>query len=85
MAWLFQVSRRNSDGSVTIPADSVDRWERQVQTPYSELSEREKQSDREEVARILPIIKEYMALGRDLSEVCDLCKIPYKRSRRSFA
>jgi len=32
---------------------------RQIETPYAELSEREKQSDRDEVAHILPIIKSF--------------------------
>jgi hypothetical protein len=33
------------------------RWDRQVATPYSELLEREKDSDREQVDRYLPVIK----------------------------
>src|SRR5258708_37805626 len=43
-----------------IPHELVQRWKRQVETPYAELSEREKQSDRDEVAHILPIIDEHM-------------------------
>ena len=50
---------RNDDGSVTIPAELVERWWRQVQTPYAKLSDVEKQSDRDEVAHILPIIQRY--------------------------
>ncbi len=46
-------------GILCIPADLVDRWTRQASTPYSELSEPEKQSDRDEVERILPIIREW--------------------------
>jgi|SRR5882762_5923462 len=42
-----------------IPKESLDRWERQIRTPYKELSEQEKQSDRDEVAHILPIIEAY--------------------------
>jgi hypothetical protein len=47
---------RNPDGSLTIPADLVARWERQIATPYAELTEREKDSDREQVAAVLPIL-----------------------------
>lgn len=43
-----------------IPHELVERWKRQVGTPYAELTEREKQSDRDEVAHILPIIKQYV-------------------------
>lgn len=42
-----------------IPEASVDHWQRQIETPYVELTEREKQSDRDEVAHILPAIREY--------------------------
>lgn len=58
-AYLHSRCIRNPDGSLTIPADLVERWERQIATPYDELSEREKQSDREEVAHILPDIEAY--------------------------
>lgn len=39
-----------------IPADLVHRWTEQMNTPYSELSDREKDSDREQVHRYLPAI-----------------------------
>lgn len=44
------------DGSLTIPADKVRRWSRQLSTPYSELSEAEREKDREQVRRYLPVI-----------------------------
>lgn len=48
---------QHADGSLTIPAHLVTRWERQIQLPYSELSEDEKQSDREQVIRYLPLLR----------------------------
>ncbi|MGW1362930.1 hypothetical protein ACWCQP_36675 [Streptomyces chartreusis] len=51
---------RDHDGSLKIPAELVQRWESQMNTPYSELSEKEKESDREQVRRYLPIITEML-------------------------
>ena len=46
----------NEDGSLTIPREWVERWRRQMNTPYSELSEAEKDSDRAEADRVLAIL-----------------------------
>ncbi|MGA4900587.1 hypothetical protein ACPCAJ_22685 [Streptomyces griseoincarnatus] len=54
--YLHSQCVRNDDGSLTIPPELVRRWEVQMSTPYSELSEQEKESDREQVRRYLPII-----------------------------
>lgn len=47
---------RQPDGSLLLPAELVSRWEAQIGTPYADLSEGEKQSDREQVHRYLPRI-----------------------------
>lgn len=49
---------RNADGSLVFPADLVERWERQAATIYDDLSPQEKESDREQVDRYLPVIAE---------------------------
>ena len=36
----------------------IGRWMRQIETPYSELSEKEKDSDREWADKVLEIVKE---------------------------
>lgn len=56
MTYLFEVSTLNKDGSVTIPADKVERWKRQMNTNYSELSNDEKKSDLEQAKKIITII-----------------------------
>ena len=58
MVYLFQVSRRNDDGSVTIPAEKVERWKRQMATDYADLSDREKNSDRNFARDILNVLGE---------------------------
>jgi hypothetical protein len=45
------------DGALLIPAELVQRWERQLNTPYAALTDKEKESDREQVRVYLPLIK----------------------------
>lgn len=47
--YLHSKCAKNPDGSLAIPSELVIHWERQISTPYSQLSEREKESDRKEV------------------------------------
>lgn len=57
MYYLFSKSILNADGTVTIPAEFVSRWERQTETEYAQLPEYEKESDRVEADKILAICK----------------------------
>lgn len=54
--WQFEVCQKQEDGSIVIPADKVDRWSRQMYTDYKDLSEREKDSDREQADKILRVL-----------------------------
>jgi hypothetical protein len=64
MLYLFSKCSIVEDGAgykrYYIPRSLVERWGRQAYTNYEHLSEQEKQSDRDEVAHILPIIDEYL-------------------------
>ena len=59
MKYLFSKSRQHGwdDGRVIIPAWAVERWMRQMDTPYDELSEEEKDSDRRIADRVLALIE----------------------------
>lgn len=59
--YVHDQCERREDGALVIPAHLVDRWEHQVATAYADLSEAEKESDKDQVRRYLPIITE--ALG----------------------
>ena len=52
-------SARQSDGSLVLPAELVERWERQFGMRYEDLPEDEKESDREQVRRYLPVLKRW--------------------------
>ena len=51
MRYMFTCGTFNDDGTWTMPADKVERWQLQMDTAYSELTEREKESDREQVRK----------------------------------
>ncbi len=61
--YMHAKCERTDDGSLLIPAHLVERWEAQMNTPYAELSEKEKESDREQVRRYLPIITDAVGLS----------------------
>lgn len=56
MGYLFSKGTHNPDGTFTIPAWAVERWQRQMRTPYADLSEAEKESDRREADRYLAVL-----------------------------
>lgn len=56
MKYLFSKCEIKMDGSVNIPAWAVERWQRQMNTPYTELSEEEKESDRKEADKVFNTI-----------------------------
>lgn len=56
--YLFSKCIVNSDGTLTIPKELVDRWTRQMNTNYKNLPEEEKNSDRREARRIIECIRE---------------------------
>lgn len=57
MTYVFNRSRQNKDGSVTIPKDLVDRWCKQIATPYENLSVQEQESDKVIAEEILLLVQ----------------------------
>lgn len=56
--WCHKVLRENNPSPEI--GDVLERWDRQIETPYTELSEKEKDSDREQVDRYWHLINQYV-------------------------
>lgn len=54
--FMHEKGELKPDGSLVLPADLVAKWERLIETPYTQLTDKEKESDREQVRRYLPIV-----------------------------
>jgi hypothetical protein len=58
--YVHDHGQRQADGSVILPARLVERWERQINTPYNDLAESEKDSDRDQVRKYFPILERWL-------------------------
>ena len=58
MEYMFSQCERVEDakGVLQIPSDKVYRWIRQMNTPYAELSDKERESDREQADKVLNVL-----------------------------
>jgi len=54
--YMHDHCEKASDGSLVIPPALAQRWQAQIDTRYADLSEAEKDSDREQVRRYLSTI-----------------------------
>jgi hypothetical protein len=59
MSFLFSVCKENEDGSYTIPLKKVKQWQRQIDTPYEDLSEKEKNSDRAQADKVIAALSKF--------------------------
>ena len=61
--YLFAQCEHAADGSLVVPAELVRRWSRQMDAPFAALPDDEKDSDRKQVERYLPIIERALSSG----------------------
>jgi hypothetical protein len=61
MRYLLSKCTHNDDGSATIPAWAVERWQRQITTPFTDLPESERASDYDEADAMLAAIAHALA------------------------
>ena len=59
--YLHSQCTQNSDGSLTIPASEVTRWSRQMYTKYLDLTDAEKESDREQAGEYLDVLRQMLS------------------------
>jgi hypothetical protein len=63
MAHLFTQGEHHADGSFTLPAGYVNALQRQIATPYSDLTELEKAHDLLAVGHLLLTIQKFQGEG----------------------
>ncbi len=59
MRYLLSVCERSNDGRYIIPAEMANRWEKQINSVYIDLSEKEKDSDREQADKVLRLLESF--------------------------
>ena len=60
MKYLFSQCTKDEFGNIMISLIYAERWQRQIGTPYSELSEEEKDSDRKEADNTLRLLDPFL-------------------------
>ena len=69
MQYLFSKGEfMDKDGTWVMPAWAVERWQRQMNTPYEQLSEEEKNSDRTEADKFLALFPMTSIIPEDAKE-----------------
>lgn len=54
--FMHEQGERQPDGSLVLPHDLVAKWDRLIDTPYAQLTDKEQESDRDQVRRYLPVV-----------------------------
>lgn len=65
MEYLFRFGTMNEDGTFTMQADKVERWQRQMNTPYDQLTDQERNSDRMESDMIMRLIGRFPEVAEE--------------------
>jgi len=56
MRYMFTCGQFGADGTWHMPAFKAERWKRQMATNYADLTEREKDSDREQARKVIAVL-----------------------------
>ena len=55
--YVLKCCYAGADGTLVIPRPLVESWQRQCELPYAKLSPQEKEADRKEVRKYIPLIE----------------------------
>ncbi len=83
--YMFSKGTVDEQGVFHLPKEFVDRWFRQIDTKYADLSESEKESDRKETRNYLPLIPQELASARSEAIKDCLGVLPEKATERNMA
>ncbi len=69
--WVHEqlIPTLKGDPNFQIPKDTIRRWHDQIITPYADLTEKEKQSDRDQVMRYWPLLDSYIQEQRQQAAI----------------
>ena len=71
MGYMFGCGEFRKDGTWVMPAEKLERWWRQKETPYSELSDKERESDRHQADKALAVVQPALAAANARAEAAE--------------
>lgn len=71
MRYMFSCGQQLADDTWIMPADKVKRWTRQMHTPYAELSDKERESDREQADKMIVLFEGAITMLRQRAEAAE--------------
>lgn len=81
---LLKLEKDHGADTHILPKVWIERWQRQIDTPYADLSEEEKEADRREARKILAALADLAAL-RDIPAETLLCKSELQNALDCFS
>ena len=71
MGYMFGCGEFRKYGAWVMPAEKLERWWRQKETPYGELSDKERESDRHQADKILEVVQPALAAANARAEAAE--------------
>ena len=71
MGYMFACGTHMPDGTWVMPADKARRWQRQMETPYTALTDKERESDRHQADKILAVVQPALAAALARAEAAE--------------
>ena len=89
MQYMFDCGVKSGDDNINVrvvgwPTDQYNRWLEQMETDYADLTEKEKDSDREQVDRYLQALIQYIERREVESRIDELQHLPLGRTSIGF-